>query len=73
MFDEDLGRDRQENESAGDLGPPAGPPAEELRMALDTLLLFPEEQRCALVWRGHCRVASLEVPEIETVTVRLAG
>jgi hypothetical protein len=53
--------------------PAAGPPGEALRMVLDTLLLFPEENKCALVWRGHCRVASLEVPEIETVTVRLAG
>jgi hypothetical protein len=53
--------------------PPAGPAAEEIKLSFDTLLLFPEEQRCALLWRGHCRVASLEVPEIETVTIRLAG
>jgi len=53
--------------------PPAGPPAEALRTVLDTLVLFPEDNRCALVWRGHCRVASLEVPEIETVTLRLGG
>ena len=50
---------------------PAGPPAAAVDLVLDTLLLFPEEGRCALVWRGHCPVADLAVPEIETLTLRL--
>ncbi|MGD2063821.1 MAG: DUF2169 domain-containing protein [Nitrospirota bacterium] len=52
---------------------PAGPPTAAVDMVLDTLLLLPEEGRFALAWRGHCLVADLDVPEIETVILRLRG
>jgi hypothetical protein len=50
--------------------PPAGPPSAAVELVLDTLLLLPEQGQCALTWRGHCPVADIAVPEIETVIVR---
>jgi hypothetical protein len=51
---------------------PAGPPEELIPVVLDTLLLVPEARQVALVWRGLCPVAALDVPEVREVQIGLA-
>jgi len=53
--------------------PPAGKPSAPVTLNLDTLLLFPDDGRCCLVWRGLCPVADLTIPEVKKVTISGVG